>query len=159
MKPCGQPLGDDARSSASGDIPFAERLAALRKALGGMRDPQERLAWVVDQARRRPPFPPDQRTEDRLVKGCAARLWLVAELQSDSGRCRFACDSDSAILKAAAGMLADLYDGLPPDDVWSGEPVFLVETGLLGQLTENRRRTILRVREAIREFAGRHRSG
>ncbi|MBL9127800.1 MAG: SufE family protein [Verrucomicrobiales bacterium] len=133
------------------DPSFADRHDRLGQVLGEMRDPQERLAWVVDQARRRPAFPAERRTDDRLVKGCAARLWLDAE--REAGRCRFACDSDSAILKAAAGLLCDLYDGLSFDEVIHGEPAFLNQAGLLGQLTENRRRTILRVREAIRAFA------
>lgn len=134
------------------DDSFDSRHARLRGLLSGMRDPQERLAWIVESARRRPGFPVDRRTDDRLVKGCAARLWLIAEIRD--GRSRFSCDSDSAILKAAAGLLCELYDGLPPSDVVAGEPGFLHDTGLLGQLTENRRRTILRVREVIREFAG-----
>lgn len=131
---------------------FAARHDALRETLGRLRDPQERLAWVVDQARKRPAFPPEWRSDEWLVRGCAARLWLVARREDD--RCRFECDSDSAILKATAGLLCDLYDGLSPADVAGGEPAFLEETGLLSQLTENRRKTIRRVREVIRDFAG-----
>lgn len=130
---------------------FAERHQTLRAALLQRRDPQERLAWVVDQARTRPPFPAQLRTADRLVPGCAARLWLVAEREND--RCRFRCDSDSAILKAAAGLLCDLYTGLTAAEIAGEEPAFLQETGLLHQFTENRQRTIRRVREAIRDFA------
>ena len=130
---------------------FAARHAALMAALGRLRDPQERLSWVVEQARNRPAFPAAWRTDDRLVKGCAARLWFRAELEAD--RCRFACDSDSAILQAMAGLLCGLYDRLAPAEVAAHEPVFLEAAGLLSQLTENRRRTVQRVREVIREFA------
>lgn len=137
-------------NDSEGSASFASRHAGLRSALGGMRDPQERLAWVVERSRARASIPAEGRTDDRLVPGCAARLWLVAELRD--GRCHFACDSDSAILKAAAGLLCELYDGLTPEEVRSGEPTVLAECGLLSQLTENRRRTILRVREAIRGF-------
>jgi cysteine desulfuration protein SufE len=136
---------------------FEVRHHELRTILRGLRDPQERLAWVVERSRARQPIATEDRTDARLVPGCAARLWLVAELQD--GRCRFACDSDSAILKAAAGLLCDLYDGLTVDDVQHGEPTALAECGLMSQLTENRRRTILRVREAIRSFATGDRTG
>jgi cysteine desulfuration protein SufE len=136
---------------------FEARHNELRTTLGGLRDPQERLAWVVERSRSRPSMPTEARTDARLVPGCAARLWLMAEVQH--GRCRFACDSDSAILKAAAGLLCELYDGLPPDAVEHGEPTALADCGLMSQLTENRRRTILRVREAIRAFAAGARTG
>jgi len=131
---------------------FAERHAMLESALLAMRDPQERLAWVVERARARPGFPPECRVDSHRVPGCAARLWLLAT--TENGRCRFACDSDSAMLKAMAGLLTDLYDGLPREEVVTCEPAFLGRTGLLGQLTENRRRTVLRVREAMRDHAG-----
>ncbi len=130
---------------------FAARQAALRGSLDALRDPQEQLAWIVDRSRSRSPIPGEDRTDARLVPGCAARLWLVSGIQE--GRCDFACDSDSAILKAAAGLLCELYDGLPPVEVRDGEPTFLAETRWMGQLTENRRRTVHRVREAIRAFA------
>ena len=136
---------------------FAERHAELRRVLGGLRDPQERLAWVVERSRNRIGIPLEDRTDARLVPGCAARLWLVAELLED--RCRFACESDSAILKAAAGLLCDLYSGLTPEEVRTCEPTVFTESGLMSQFTENRRRTVQRVREAIREFAVRHQAG
>lgn len=132
---------------------FAAREARLRAELGAVPDPQQRLAWVVDRARRVPPLPAEWRTNDRLVPGCAARLWMVA--RREGALCRFAADSDSAILKAMALLLCELYDGLPPEDVRGGEPGFLADCGLLAQLTENRRRTVARVREFIRDAAAR----
>ncbi len=132
---------------------FESRQNALLHCLGALRDPQQRLAWVVDQARQRPPFPAAWRTPERLVPGCAARLWLHPWLETPPPLCRFAVDSDSAILKAFAALICDLYDGLSPDQVVSREPDVLHRAGLLTQLTENRQRTILRVRAVLRDFA------
>lgn len=136
---------------------FAERQRLLRETLQQRRDAQERLSWVVEQARHRPPFPAEWRIEAHLVPGCAARLWLASRREDAGGdadpRCRFACDSDSAILKAAAGLLCDLYDGLSAAEIVAAEPTFFADTGLLHQFTENRQRTIHKVRAAIREFA------
>lgn len=132
---------------------FESRQTALVNHLGALRDPQQRLAWVVDQARQRTPFPAAWRTPERLVPGCAARLWLHAWFETPPPHCRFAVDSDSAILKAFAALICDLYDGLSPDQVVSHEPDVLHRAGLLTQLTENRQRTILRVRAVLRDFA------
>ncbi|MGE3310365.1 MAG: TatD family hydrolase [Limisphaerales bacterium] len=150
-------MSGHAESAIPRDASFSARQVALRATLGALRDPQEQLAWIVDRSRARPSLPAEQRNEARLVPGCAARLWLVSD--NRDGRCHFACDSDSAILKAAAGLLCELYDGLPPAEVLDGEPTFLAETRWMGQLTENRRRTVHRVREAIRAEAARFVSG
>ncbi len=130
---------------------FERRHAAVLAAFDRLRDPQERLAWVVEQARLRPAFNPEWRRDEFLVRGCAARLWVHRRMEH--GRCRFACDSDSAILKALGGLLCALYDDLPPEEVEACTPDFLGSSRLLDQLSENRRRTVLRIREVIREFA------
>ncbi len=132
---------------------FTTRQAALLALLGRMADPQERLSWVLHRARPEPSGgrEPDWRTADCQVRGCAARIWVKADLCD--GCCVFRSDSDSALLKAMAALLCELYSGLPPTEILAGEPGFLERSGLLHQLTENRQRTVRRVREVIREFA------
>ncbi len=132
---------------------FAARQAALLDLLGRMADPQERLGWVLHRAGPEPSggAKPDWRTADCQVRGCAARLWVKADLCD--GRCVFRADSDSALLKAMARLLCEVYTGLPPTEVVAWEPEFLERSGLLQQLTENRQRTVRRVREVIRGFA------
>ncbi len=129
----------------------AERQAALVARLGALRDPQQRMSWVVERARHRGGMDVDRRTQDRLVPGCAARVWFQGWIEGET--CRFSCDSDASILKAVAGLMCEIYDGRPPREVAAVEPEFLEGTGLMRQFSENRRRTILRIRELIREFA------
>lgn len=132
---------------------FIARHTALTRLLESKRDPQERLSWILHQAPRSPQLDPALRTSDLLVPGCAARLWFLGRMEG--GLCHFASDSDSAILKASAGLLCWLYDGLPPFHVVTHEAEFLNQSRLLTQFTESRRRTILRIRELIRDFAAR----
>lgn len=129
----------------------SERQAALLQRLNGFRDAQQRMTWVVERARHRGGLDADRRTPEHLVPGCAARVWFDGRLEE--GACRFGCDSDASILRAVAGLMCELYDGRPPDEVVAMEPEFLQASGLMRQFTENRRRTILRIRELIREFA------
>ena len=119
----------------------------MEAVLSRMRDAQERLSWVVEQARLRPGLAPEERIPVHEVTGCASRLWLV--VATDAGGCRFRSDSESAILKALTGLICGLYEGLPPAEVIRQEPAVLGRVGLLGQLTENRRRTLARFREAM----------
>lgn len=128
----------------------AKRVALLAR-LGAVRHPQERLQWLVEQARLRPALAAEWRTETHRVPGCVANLWLIAELRD--GRCEFRCDSDSQIVRAVAGLLCEFYSGATPAEVLAMDPVFLDQVGINQHLTANRRNVLSRVWERIRTFA------
>ena len=131
--------------------PLAAKRAALLAQLGGFRHPQERLQWLVEQARQRPTLAAEWKTEAHRVPGCLANLWLVAE--GRVGRCWFQCDSDSQIVRAVAGLLCDFYSGQPPAEILAMEPGFLEQVGINQHLTANRRNVLSRVWEGIKTFA------
>lgn len=137
------------------DMPAPTTLAGrqnrLEAQLRALRDPQARFGFLVERARIQPPLPDALRRDSHRVTGCQVRLWLVPELQD--GHCRFRCDSDAVTLRAFVGGLCELADALPPAEVLRLDAAFLEELGLLRQLAESRRATILRVAEQIREFA------
>jgi sulfur transfer protein SufE len=121
----------------------AEVLSALR----AIRDPQARFQWLVERARTRPPLPVEGRRDEYRVTGCQVRLWWL-QAERD-GRRWFASDSDAVTLKALTGLLAECYSG-EELAVLQEEPVrFLEESGLLRQLAESRRATVLRVAVAM----------
>ncbi len=127
-----------------------ELLAALTR----LRDPQSRFAWAVEQARKRPPLPEDLRLEAHRVTGCQVRLWFVCEFRD--GRCWFRTDSDAVTLKAMTGLLGELASGATPAELATLDFAFLDQLGLLRQLAENRRATVLRVADQLRAFALTH---
>lgn len=117
-----------------------EQLVAQLRAL---RDPQARFQWAVERARARVPLAEALRTEAHRVGGCQVRLWWVPEERG--GRWWFDSDSDAVTLKAMTGLLAEAYSGDTRDGIEADPPRFLEELGLLRQLAENRRATVLRV--------------
>jgi cysteine desulfuration protein SufE len=130
---------------------LADKQRDLLAELARLRDPQERLSWLVEQARARKPLPAELRTEDRRVHGCTARLWLACE--AGDGVCRFRCDSDSLIVKAVAGLLCDFYSDAAAADIAATPPDFLAMVGVDHHLTPNRRNALSGVWERIRNFA------
>lgn len=124
---------------------------ALFAQLGAFRHPQERLQWLVEQARLRPALAVELKADAHRVPGCLANLWLVAE--SREGRCFFRCDSDSQIVRAVAGLLCDFYSGQTPAEILALTPDFLEQVGINQHLTANRRNVLSRVWERIRKFA------
>jgi cysteine desulfuration protein SufE len=117
-------------------------------------NPQQRLARVMHAAPKLPPIEPELRTEGHRVEGCLVRVWFVPEFRE--GKCFFRCDSDAVSLKAVGGLLCQLYSGHAPEEIAATQMGFLKPLGILQQLAENRRRTILRIEEKIRHFAQEH---
>lgn len=114
-------------------------------------DPQERLAAVVDQARRRPPLPEAERTEANRVKGCVSLAWVVGEVRE--GRCHFRCDADSPLVRGLLVLLCDFYSGAPPAEVAATEPALIEQLGLDRNLSPTRLNGLRSVRARIRDFA------
>ncbi len=150
---CGVPRGY--RSLVADILDSVPSLAVKRDALlahlGGFRHHQERLQWLVEQARQRAPLAAESKIETHRVPGCLANLWLVAE--SREGRCYFQCDSDSQIVRAVAGLLCEFYSGQKPAEICAMPPGFLEQVGINQHLTANRRNVLSRVWERIRSFA------
>lgn len=133
---------------------LAEKQDALLRELQTLRDPQDRLAWLIDRARARPLLPLELRTDASLVPGCLARLWFVPTWRA--GNCFFQAESDSLIVKAVAGLLCDFFSGRTPEEILAHEGDFLRLAGISEHLTPNRRNGLGRVRGLIRDFALSH---
>lgn len=117
-------------------------------------NPQERLAAVVDDARKMPPLNDSERTEANRVKGCISQAWIAADLRG--GRCSFRADADSPLVRGLLKLMCDLYTGATPDEVVTVEPVLFEELGLARNLSPTRLNGLRSVRAKIREFAGAH---
>ena len=130
---------------------LAEKQLQLTAELAALKNGQDRLARIVEKARLRPPLAPEQRVDSNLIPGCLAKLWLVPQFHD--GRCFFACDSDSLVVRAIAGLLCEFYSGHAPGEILAHDPKFLAPLGITQHLTPNRRNALSKVWERIRQFA------
>jgi cysteine desulfuration protein SufE len=132
-------------------VSLAEKQQQLVADYAIIDDPQERLAAVVDQARRRPPLPEADRTEANRVKGCVSLAWVVGEVREN--RCHFRCDADSPLVRGLLVLLCDFYSGAPPAEVAATEPALIEQLGLDRNLSPTRLNGLRSVRARIRDFA------
>ena len=130
---------------------LAEKQLQMIDDLAIIEDPQERLSAVVDRARKRPPLPEAERTEDNRVKGCISLAWVAAELRD--GRCHFRSDADSPLVRGLVALLCDFYCDATAAEVAATEPVILEELGLAKNLSPTRLNGLRSVRAKIRDFA------
>jgi cysteine desulfuration protein SufE len=125
-----------------------DRLISRLSAIQGFHD---RFAHVVEQGKARPSLDPALKSDQHKVDGCLSNLWFVPEFRD--GRCYFAVDADSLIVKAIALLLCDLYTGCSPREILSVDPSFLAQVGITQHLSPNRRNSLSRVWDRIRAFA------
>jgi len=135
-------------------VTLAEKQQQLIENYAIIDDPQERLAAVVDDARKNPPLPEAARTETNRVKGCISQAWIAAELSDD--RCLFRSDADSPLVRGLLKLICDLYTGATPAEVVATEPVLFETLGLARNLSPTRLNGLRSVRAKIHEFAASH---
>ncbi|MEI8289485.1 MAG: SufE family protein [Verrucomicrobiota bacterium] len=130
---------------------LAAKQVELIAQLATLKNGQDRLALLVERAKKLPPLSPGLRVEENLIPGCLAKLWFVPQFRV--GRCFFVCDSDSLVVKAIAGLLCEFYCGHAPAEILAHRPDFLAPLGITQHLTPNRRNALAKVWERIRHFA------
>ena len=130
---------------------LANRLDYIVRDFAVFEDPQERLAAVVDGARKTPPLPSHQRIDANRVTGCVSVVWLVCELHA--GRCYFQGDADSPLVRGLVVFLCDFFNGAPMAEVATSglDPLEALE--LTRNLSPTRRSGLAAARKAIQTFA------
>jgi len=130
---------------------LAEKQVEITAQLAALKNGQDRLAFLVERAKKSPPPAPEFRVDTNLIPGCLAKLWFVPEFRA--GECRFTCDSDSLVVKAIAGLLCEFYSGHAPAEILAHDPKFLAPLGITQHLTPNRRNALAKIWERIRQFS------
>ncbi len=131
-----------------------EKKRALVEDLALLPSAQDRLMYIVDNAKKTSNLPAEFRTDAYRVEGCLSNLWFVPEFRD--GQCVFKVDGDSHIVRGIAILLANYYSGETPEEILRHDPSFLSEVGITQHLSPNRRNGLSRLWEKIRDFAAEH---
>lgn len=134
-----------------GHVTLAEKQQQLIDDYLIIDDAQERLAAIVERARRVPSLPDAERTEPNRVRGCMSQAWITTAVAD--GICQFRSDADSPLVRGLLKLLCDLYSGASPAEVAGTEPVLLEKLGLTRNLSPTRLNGLSSVRAKIRDFA------
>ena len=114
-------------------------------------DPQERLAALVDRARKTPPLPSEKRVDANRVRGCVSVVWLLGEIHQ--GKCHFLGDAESPVVRGLVVFLCDFFSGASVAEVAGSDLEPLDALGLTHNLSPTRRAGLAAARRAIRTFA------
>lgn len=130
---------------------LTEKLQRLADDFAVFEDPHERLAAVIDRARKTPALPPAARTAENRVHGCVSVVWLVGELHDD--HCHMRCDAESPLVRGLVVFLCEFFTGAPAAEIAASDLDPLAALDLTRNLSPTRRHGLAAVRNAIRAFA------
>ena len=127
----------------------------LERRLNSLSDRTLRYHYIIQLGRRLPPMDPELKTEETQVRGCMSPAWLVGGLEDgEPPVLRFVGDSESVIVKGLFAILAEVYNGQPPEDALAVDLSDIFERLKLGEaLSPNRRNGFYSMVEKIRRVA------
>lgn len=111
----------------------------------------DKYEYLIDLGKNLEPYPEEDKTEDKLIKGCQSRVWLDAKVQD--GKIFFKADSDAIITKGIISLLVGLYSGRSAQEILSSDFSFINKIGLKENLSPTRAGGLAAMIDRIRSIA------
>ena len=111
----------------------------------------DKYEYLIELGKSLEPYPEEEKTEDKLIKGCQSRVWLDSRIED--GKIWFKADSDAIITKGIISLLVGIYSGRTPDEIAGDDFGFINEIGLKENLSPTRANGLVSMIERIKELA------
>lgn len=97
----------------------------------------DRLAYLVELAKRATTLPEELRSDDKLVPGCISKIWVDVGLVENKIKVYY--DSDAMIPKGIATIVCDIFTDCTKDEAKSFTEQDLQKLGFVQLVTPQRR--------------------
>ena len=114
----------------------------------------DKYEYLIELGKNLAVFPEENKTEDKLIKGCQSRVWLDCEVKD--GRLFFTADSDAIITKGIISLLIGVYSGRTPEEIASDDFSFVEQIGLKENLSPTRANGLVSMISTIKQLAQRN---
>jgi len=111
----------------------------------------DKYEYLIDLGKNLDAYPEEEKTEDKLIKGCQSRVWLNSKIED--GRLFFQADSDAIITKGIISLLIGVYSGRTPEEIAGDDFCFINEIGLKENLSPTRANGLVSMIETIKALA------
>lgn len=111
----------------------------------------DKYEYLIDLGKNLDAYPEEEKTEDKLIKGCQSRVWLNSKIKD--GRLFFQADSDAIITKGIISLLIGVYSGRTPEEIAGDDFSFINEIGLKENLSPTRANGLVSMIETIKALA------
>jgi len=99
-------------------------------------DWMEKYEYIIELGKDLPLLSDDEKTDDRVIKGCQSTVWMKAELNDD--KIEYKADADAIIAKGIIAMLIYVLSNEKPQDILDAKLRFISEIGLQEHLSPTR---------------------
>ncbi|MBK9284251.1 MAG: SufE family protein [Sphingobacteriaceae bacterium] len=97
---------------------------------------ESKYEHIIDLGRTMPLINPEDKTDDRLIKGCQSRVWLKTEQEGD--KLFFKADSEAIITKGLIALIIRVFNGEKMKDIINAKADFIGKIGLQEHLSPTR---------------------
>ena len=111
----------------------------------------DKYEYLIELGKALEAYPEEEKTEDKLIKGCQSRVWLDYELKD--GKLFFRADSDAIITKGIISLLIGVYSGRTPAEIAADDFGFVEQIGLKENLSPTRANGLVSMIETIKSAA------
>ena len=99
-------------------------------------DWMQRHEYMIDLGKSLPLIDKQNKTDDRVIKGCQSKVWLDADLKGD--KMVFSADSDAIITKGIIAILIRTFNNQTPTAILNSNTDFIDQIGLKEHLSATR---------------------
>ena len=111
----------------------------------------DKYEYLIELGKSSEPYPEENKTEDKLIKGCQSRVWL--DYKAEDGRIFFSADSDAIITKGIISLLVSVYSGRTAKEIAEDDFSFINEIGLKENLSPTRANGLVSMISVIKKAA------
>ena len=111
----------------------------------------DKYEYLIELGKALEPYPEDEKTEEKLIKGCQSRVWLDYALED--GKLYFRADSDAIITKGIISLLIGVYSGRTPEEIAADDFSFVEQIGLRENLSPTRANGLVSMIATIKKAA------
>ena len=111
----------------------------------------DKYEYLIELGKKLPPYPEEDKTDDKLIKGCQSRVWLNYKVEG--GKIFFQADSDAIITKGVISLLVEVYSGRTAGEIAADDFSFLDSIGLKENLSPTRANGLVSMISSIKRIA------
>ena len=111
----------------------------------------DKYEYLIELGKALEAYPEEEKTEEKLIKGCQSRVWLDYELKD--GKLYFRADSDAIITKGIISLLISVYSGRTPAEIAADDFGFIDQIGLKENLSPTRANGLVSMIDTIKWVA------
>ena len=111
----------------------------------------DKYEYLIELGKALEAYPEEEKTEEKLIKGCQSRVWLDYELKD--GKLFFRADSDAIITKGIISLLISVYSGRTPAEIAADDFGFVDHIGLRENLSPTRANGLVSMIDTIKWVA------